>query len=148
MPPDFAHSAFGRSCAPSVVFITTTQVKRDMSFNVQEIPQGTGSGFFWDDQGYLASALSCFFPPRRTCLVSSTTQHQLIGSSDPRHIVTNYHVIKDAQRAQASSPVRLEALSVCLALRMCLAQRVLLPCPWHLLRKAGHDNAGHGYPGP
>jgi len=50
-------------CAPSVVFITTTQVKRDMSFNVQEIPQGTGSGFFWDDQGYLASALTCFFPP-------------------------------------------------------------------------------------
>ena len=40
--------------APSVVFITTSQVKRDYwTRNVYEIPSGTGSGFFWDEQGHV-----------------------------------------------------------------------------------------------
>lgn len=49
----------------SVVYITTLVYRRDLfSFNVFEIPQGTGSGFIWDDKG---------------------------------HIVTNFHVIYQAQ---------------------------------------------------
>ena len=52
----------------SVVYITTTQVRRDaLSRNIMEIPQGSGSGFIWDEFG---------------------------------HIVTNYHVISQASRAQ------------------------------------------------
>ena len=40
--------------APSVVFITTSQVKRDYwTRNVYEIPSGTGSGFFWDKEGHV-----------------------------------------------------------------------------------------------
>lgn len=40
--------------APSVVFITTSRVKRDYwTRNVYEIPSGTGSGFFWDEQGHV-----------------------------------------------------------------------------------------------
>lgn len=36
----------------SVVYITTLVYQRDFfTFNVQEIPQGTGSGFLWDDEG-------------------------------------------------------------------------------------------------
>jgi S1-C subfamily serine protease len=36
----------------SVVYITTIVYKRDLfSFNVFEIPQGTGSGFIWDEAG-------------------------------------------------------------------------------------------------
>jgi S1-C subfamily serine protease len=36
----------------SVVYITTLVYKRDLfSFNVFEIPQGTGSGFIWDEAG-------------------------------------------------------------------------------------------------
>ena len=36
----------------SVVYITTLVYQRDFfTFNVQELPQGTGSGFIWDDTG-------------------------------------------------------------------------------------------------
>ena len=54
--------------SPSVVYITTQSVVRDrFTMNVLEIPQGTGSGFIWDQQG---------------------------------HIVTNFHVIREANRAE------------------------------------------------
>jgi S1-C subfamily serine protease len=42
--------------APSVVFITTSRVKRDFwTMNVMEIPQGTGSGFVWDRAGHIVT---------------------------------------------------------------------------------------------
>ena len=54
----------------SVVYITTLVYRRDLfTFNVFEIPQGTGSGFVWDEAG---------------------------------HIVTNFHVISQAQNVQVS----------------------------------------------
>lgn len=54
--------------APSVVYITNKRFQRGFfSFNVMEIPQGTGSGFLWDDKG---------------------------------HIVTNFHVIKEANKIE------------------------------------------------
>lgn len=56
--------------SPSVVYITSIAVQRDFfSFRALEIPQGTGSGFVWDQNGY---------------------------------IVTNFHVIKDAQAAEVT----------------------------------------------
>jgi len=56
--------------SPSVVYITSLTVRRDyFSFNAMEVPQGTGSGFVWDANGY---------------------------------IVTNFHVIKDAQAANVT----------------------------------------------
>ena len=40
------------SVSPSVVYITTVQYVRDFfSRNVMRVPQGTGSGFIWDEQG-------------------------------------------------------------------------------------------------
>ncbi len=43
-----------RRASPSVVYITTSAMRRDLfSLNVQEIPQGTGSGFVWDRQGHV-----------------------------------------------------------------------------------------------
>src|SRR5688572_11748725 len=40
------------SVSPSVVYITTAQYVRDFfSRNVMRVPQGTGSGFIWDDEG-------------------------------------------------------------------------------------------------
>ena len=52
---------------PSVVHITTLVNRRDtLSLNVQQVPEGTGSGFVWDADG---------------------------------HVVTNFHVIKDADEA-------------------------------------------------
>jgi len=56
-----------RNTAPTVVYITTASVRRDVfSVNVFEIPRGTGTGFIWDKDG---------------------------------HVVTNYHVIENADRA-------------------------------------------------
>ena len=56
--------------APTVVFITTSNVRRNYwTRDLTEIPRGTGSGFVWDDDG---------------------------------HVVTNYHVVKGADRAQVT----------------------------------------------
>lgn len=56
--------------APSVAFITTSQLRQDYwTRNVMEIPQGSGSGFVWDRDG---------------------------------HVITNYHVIQGADKAQVT----------------------------------------------
>jgi S1-C subfamily serine protease len=60
--------ALFEAASPAVVYITNLAVRRDfLSFNAVEIPQGSGSGFVWDQDG---------------------------------HVVTNYHVIQGAQRAE------------------------------------------------
>ncbi len=42
--------------SPSVVYITTVQHVRDFfSRNIMRVPQGTGSGFVWDDQGHVVT---------------------------------------------------------------------------------------------
>jgi len=59
-----------RNNSNAVVFVTSISLRRDLfSLNAVEIPQGTGSGFVWDDLG---------------------------------RIVTNYHVISDANRVQVT----------------------------------------------
>jgi S1-C subfamily serine protease len=59
-----------RNAAPSVVYITSIALRRGLfNLNVYEIPQGTGSGFIWDEKG---------------------------------RIVTNYHVISDANRLEVT----------------------------------------------
>ncbi|MCD4748469.1 MAG: trypsin-like peptidase domain-containing protein [Thermoanaerobaculales bacterium] len=59
-----------KESSPSVVYITSIGLRRDFfSFRAMEIPQGTGSGFIWDDSG---------------------------------HIVTNFHVIQNARRAEVT----------------------------------------------
>ena len=59
-----------RNASPSVVYITSIAVRRNLfSLNLYEIPQGTGSGMIWDQQG---------------------------------RIVTNYHVISDANRIEVT----------------------------------------------
>ncbi|MBN1805901.1 MAG: trypsin-like peptidase domain-containing protein [Sedimentisphaerales bacterium] len=59
-----------KSVSPSVVYITSITVQRDIfTFRALEIPRGTGSGFIWDENGY---------------------------------IVTNFHVIQNAQGAEVT----------------------------------------------
>ncbi len=42
--------------SPSVAYITSITRRRDFfGFNVYEIPQGTGSGFIWDDRGHIVT---------------------------------------------------------------------------------------------
>src|SRR5438132_2899664 len=48
--------ALFKQAAPSVVHITSLAVQRDpLSLDVFGIPQGTGSGFIWDKQGYVVT---------------------------------------------------------------------------------------------
>jgi S1-C subfamily serine protease len=62
--------ALFRQASPSVVHITTITVARDFfTLNLLQIPEGTGSGFVWDDSG---------------------------------HVVTNFHVIQNANGAQVT----------------------------------------------
>jgi S1-C subfamily serine protease len=63
--------AIFQAASQSVVGIATSEVGRDIFFNVLEIPKGTGSGFIWDEQG---------------------------------HVVTNYHVVRDAARVRVTLP--------------------------------------------
>jgi len=44
------------AASPSVVHITTHTLERDyFSLNVMEVPQGTGSGFVWDEAGHVVT---------------------------------------------------------------------------------------------
>jgi len=48
--------AIFRQASPSVVHITTLAVRQDaFSFDVMQIPQGTGSGFIWDAAGHVVT---------------------------------------------------------------------------------------------
>jgi len=44
-----------RAAADSVVNVTSVAVRRDFFFDVTRIPQGSGSGFFWDRQGHVVT---------------------------------------------------------------------------------------------
>src|SRR5262245_10633117 len=45
-----------KKARPSVVHITTLGLRRSAySLNVEEVPEGTGSGFLWDDLGHVVT---------------------------------------------------------------------------------------------
>jgi S1-C subfamily serine protease len=44
-----------KQSSASVVYITTSEVGRDFSMNVLEIPHGSGSGFIWDEKGHVVT---------------------------------------------------------------------------------------------
>jgi len=45
-----------QNASPSVVYITSVALRSDwLGLNVLEIPQGTGSGFVWDDAGHIVT---------------------------------------------------------------------------------------------
>ncbi len=50
------HIAVFKAASPSVVNITALGLERDMfSMNVQQVPQGTGTGFMWDARGHIVT---------------------------------------------------------------------------------------------
>jgi S1-C subfamily serine protease len=44
-----------RRASSSVVYITTEALRRDLFFDVMRIPQGSGTGFFWDHDGHIVT---------------------------------------------------------------------------------------------
>ncbi len=48
--------ALFRAVSPSVVYVTSVEVQKDCFYcRALEIPQGTGSGFIWDENGYVVT---------------------------------------------------------------------------------------------
>jgi S1-C subfamily serine protease len=79
-----------RSAAPSVVYITSIAVRRNLfSLNVYEIPQGTGSGFIWDRQGRVVTNFHVISDASRlevTLADHSTWKAALVGAAPDRDL--------------------------------------------------------------
>ncbi len=77
-----------KMASPSVVFITNKQLKRDFfSLNVMEIPQGSGSGFVWDDNGHVITNFHVIYNANEVDVTlhdGSVWDAQLVGA-DPDH---------------------------------------------------------------
>jgi len=76
--------------SPSVVYITTLTRQQDFfSFRALEVPQGAGSGFIWDDQGYVVTNYHVIAEARgaRVTLADrSTWQAQFVGAEPDKDL--------------------------------------------------------------
>ncbi len=79
-----------RNAAPSVVYITSIAVRRNLfSLNIYEIPQGTGSGFIWDKQGRIVTNYHVISDASRlevTLADHSSWKAVLVGAAPDRDI--------------------------------------------------------------
>jgi len=79
-----------RNAAPSVVYITSIAVRRNLfSLNVYEIPRGTGSGFIWDKQGRIVTNYHVISDASRlevTLADHSTWKAVLVGAAPDRDL--------------------------------------------------------------
>jgi S1-C subfamily serine protease len=80
-------SVFERA-SKSVVFIANTAIQRDIwSFNVMEVPQGSGTGFVWNKQGHIVTNFHVIYGAdtiKVTLADRSEHQARLVGA-DPDH---------------------------------------------------------------
>jgi len=73
-----------RQVSPSVTYITSIALRRDyFSLRAMEIPQGTGSGFVWDANGYIVTNFHVIkdtqAAPQVTLADHSTYKAQVVG---------------------------------------------------------------------
>lgn len=85
----------------SVVFIANTAIQRDIwSFNVMEVPQGSGSGFVWNKQGHIVTNFHVIYGAdaiKVTLADRSEHQAKLVGA-DPDHDLAVLQIqVPDAQ---------------------------------------------------
>jgi S1-C subfamily serine protease len=96
-----------REASPSVVFITTVALRRDFfSLNLFEIPQGSGSGFIWDQEGHVITnfhviqgALRSGGSAKVTLADQSTRDARLVGAAPDKDLAvlsidTPQHLLK------------------------------------------------------
>ena len=104
----------------SVVFIANTAIQRDpWSFNLFEVPQGSGSGFVWNKQGHIVTNFHVVYGANSvTVTLADRTEHKatLIGA-DPDHDVA---VLQIRASEEALSP-----LTVGTSLDLRVGQKVL-----------------------
>jgi S1-C subfamily serine protease len=95
-----------KAASPTTVNITTLQATRDLfSLNVNQVPQGTGSGFIWDDRGHIVTnfhVIQGANAARVTLSDHSTWTASLVGVFPDRDIAV-LHI--DAPREKLKSIV-------------------------------------------
>ena len=106
--------------AKSVVYITNTALRRDFwSLNTFEVPQGSGSGFLWDNQGYLVTNFHVVYGADSIQVVlddQSTHDARVIGL-DPDHDLAVLHI--------QVSPEKLNPLTIGNSQNLRVGQQVL-----------------------
>lgn len=79
-----------RANSPSVVYVTSIAVRRGLfSLNAVEIPQGTGSGFVWDESGRIVTNYHVISDASRvqvTMADNSTWKAVLVGAAPDKDI--------------------------------------------------------------
>jgi S1-C subfamily serine protease len=79
-----------RNAAPSVVYITRLAVRSDpFRRNLSEIPEGTGSGFLWDDRGHVVTnfhVIQGASGARVTLSDRSTWPAELVGTAPSKDL--------------------------------------------------------------
>jgi S1-C subfamily serine protease len=112
-------SVFERA-TKSVVFIANTAIQRDFwSFDIMEVPQGSGSGFIWSKQGHIVTNFHVIYGAssiKVTLADRSEHQAKLVGA-DPDHDLAVLQI-------QASDSV-LEPLAIGTSHDLRVGQKVL-----------------------
>lgn len=75
-----------KTVSPSVVYITSLTVQQDFfSFRALEVPQGSGSGFIWDERGYIVTNYHVIAEARgaRVTLADRSTWPAQFVGADP-----------------------------------------------------------------
>ena len=111
--------AIFRESAPSVVFITSLAIRRNLfSLNAVQIPQGTGSGFIWDREGRIVTNYH----------VISDASHirvTLSDQSEHKAVLVGAAPDKDLAVLQISAPVsKLKPIAVGEATNLLVGQKV------------------------
>jgi len=90
----------------SVVFITNTALRRDFwSLNTFEVPQGSGSGIIWDQQGHIVTNFHVVYGANSIQVVlsdQSSHEAKVIGL-DPDHDLA---VLQIQSKEQSLSPIQ------------------------------------------
>jgi S1-C subfamily serine protease len=72
----------------SVVFISNTAIQRDFwSFDMLEVPQGSGSGFVWNKQGHIVTNFHVIYGANaiKVTLGDRSEHHAKLVGADPDH---------------------------------------------------------------
>lgn len=94
-PDELATIKVFEQASQSVVYITNTAIRRDFfSLNTFEVPQGSGSGFIWDNQGHIVTNFHVVYGADAIQVVlddQSSYEAKIVGV-DPDHDLAVLHI--------------------------------------------------------
>lgn len=87
-PDERAATAVFERATKSVVFIANTAIQRDFwSLDIMEVPQGSGSGFIWDQRGHIVTNFHVIYGASsiKVALADRTEYQAKVVGADPDH---------------------------------------------------------------